>query len=307
MVKSTVTESIDKGIFPNHKQSSMKRKSLIALHVLVWFILMFKDVLLKFFDPNRKISYSFFIRMLIDFSYLLVAITAFYGSYFLVARFLIGKTKRIGLGIVNIITVLLLTILARYLVEFKFLKPIVGFDNYSVNPHFTWWWFILNAVFYYWSYVMYGLLYGFAENYFFQQQRERELLKSEIAFLRSQINPHFLFNSINDIYALTLTRPAEAPNALIKLSELLRYALYSSKTQLVPLTDEVNYLRSYIELENIGKNGKACVQTVFSGEEGNQYIAPMLLIPFVENALKHGVIQSPKHPVEVLLEVRLTE
>lgn len=149
---------------------------------------------------------------------------------------------------------------------------------------------------------MYGLLYGLAEFYFLQEQRQRELLRSEIAFLRSQINPHFLFNSINDIYALTLTRPVQAPNALLKLSDLLRYALYSSKAQLVPLADEINYLQSYIELENIGNNGKACVQTVFSGAQDHQYIAPMLLIPFVENAIKHGVIQSTEYPIEVMLK-----
>ncbi len=148
---------------------------------------------------------------------------------------------------------------------------------------------------------MYGLLYGFVEHYFFQQQRQQELLKTEVAFLRSQINPHFLFNTINDVYALALTRPALAPNALLKLSDLLRYTLYSSNTELVPLSKEVDYLLSYIELESISQEGKGYFKTTFPTDTTSYHIAPMMLIPFVENAIKHGVTKSQEHPIEIEL------
>lgn len=285
----------------------MKRKQLIALHALVWLVLLLKDFLLELVDENSKNSLPDFTPLLIGASYSLVAMTAFYGSYWLIARFLIHNPKKIWQGITNILTVLLLTTTARFVVEFGLLKPILGFDNYANNAYFTWGWFAQNAILYYWSYVLYGLLYGFIENYFRRQQQERELLQSEIIFLRSQLNPHFLFNSLNDLYALMLTRPEQAPPALLKLSELMRYALYHTQTPVVPLADEVNYLKSYIELENIGQNGKACILTTFSGVDGNYYIAPMLLIPFVENALKHGVMHVPEHPVKIVVDVQSTE
>lgn len=288
----------------------MKRKPLIALHTLVWLVVLLKNILAQFISAEEQNSDFYLTALLREAAYLLVPLTAFYGSYYLVAHRHIRRSQQWWWGIVNTLAVLLLTTLVRFVVEFGFLKPVLGFDNYRHNAHFTWGYFIQNAVLYYWSYVLYGVLFGFAEHYFRQnqrqQQREGELLRAEMAFLRSQINPHFLFNSLNDLYALTLTRPAQAPPALLKLTELLRYTLYSSQTSSVLLADELRYLQNYIELENIGQQGEACIQTTFSGEVGNHAIAPMLLIPFVENALKHGAMHLPEHPVKITAVVRAT-
>lgn len=127
-----------------------------------------------------------------------------------------------------------------------------------------------------------------------RSQRERQLLEaqnlaSELNFLRSQVNPHFLFNTLNSLYALTLKKSDDAPETVLKLSGMMRYMLYESNAQLVPLTAEVDYLRNYLALERLRHGEHADVRLDVDGEIDGQRIAPMMFIPFVENAFKHGM------------------
>ncbi|RYF73467.1 MAG: hypothetical protein EOO39_10375 [Cytophagaceae bacterium] len=265
----------------------MKRTYLVLGHLFFWSLFLISDTL------RQQASGSWGRHQnqlwLISAAYLLVTLTAFYGGYGLIYRFIIRRWPWPGwLGLVNVLTTLLLIVATRYIVEFGFLKPLIQYDNYEVNTHFTWSWFAQNAALYYWNWVVYGVLYGFAQHYVRQQQRAREQMKAEVSLLRAQVNPHFLFNVLNDFYALSLTRPTTLPDSLLKLADLLRYMLYSSQSSAVPLTEEIAYLRSYIDLEQLGQSGQARVQTAFSGPFESWQIAPMLLIPFVENAFKHG-------------------
>jgi LytS/YehU family sensor histidine kinase len=117
---------------------------------------------------------------------------------------------------------------------------------------------------------------------------EAQTRSSEIALLRSQINPHFLFNTLNNIYSLVCKKSDDAPSAVMKLSEIMRYMLYDTNTEKVPLNKEINYLRSFIELQQLRLNFKDFIQFEISGQTNDKFISPMLLIPFVENAFKHG-------------------
>lgn len=122
------------------------------------------------------------------------------------------------------------------------------------------------------------------------KDREAENLKSELSFLRSQISPHFMFNVINNIVALARKKSDLVESSLIKLSSLMRYFLYESNAEKVPLDKEVEYLESYISLQQqrFGKN--VSIHLEASNIDGNYEIEPMLLIPFVENAFKHGAL-----------------
>lgn len=124
------------------------------------------------------------------------------------------------------------------------------------------------------------------------KDREAEHLKSELSFLRSQVSPHFMFNVINNIVSLARKKSDEVEPSLIKLSSLMRYFLYESNNDKVPLEKEVEYLRSYIDLQQqrFGKNVK--VQWQSKQIDFGYEIEPMLLIPFVENAFKHGIVQN---------------
>jgi two-component system, LytTR family, sensor kinase len=131
-----------------------------------------------------------------------------------------------------------------------------------------------------------------------QKERENETLKSELSFLRSQISPHFLFNVMNNVVALSRVQPEKVEPTLIQLSQLMRYMLYNSDEKKVSIAKEVDYLESYIALQKL-RFGDS-VDVVFAKKgvytEGS-FIEPMLLIPFVENAFKHGV---------GFIEIRLT-
>ncbi|HLX67357.1 MAG TPA: histidine kinase [Puia sp.] len=129
------------------------------------------------------------------------------------------------------------------------------------------------------------------------QQKQEENLKTELAFLRSQINPHFIFNILNNLVALERMKSPELGPTILKLSSLMQYMLYETDEDKVPLSMEVEYLQSYIDLQRqrFGEKVPICVSLKTPPEDGFYEIEPMLLIPFVENAFKHGVglIEQP--------------
>lgn len=128
----------------------------------------------------------------------------------------------------------------------------------------------------------------------FKSEKQREALKlanldAELKYLKSQINPHFLFNSLNTIYSLAHRRSPETEHALVKLSTIMRYMIYQSNENRVGLQQELRYLRDYIDIQRLRISNDIPVSFELTGDPEGWEIAPMLLIPFVENAFKHGV------------------
>ena len=119
-------------------------------------------------------------------------------------------------------------------------------------------------------------------------------LETELLFLKSQINPHFLFNTIHNIYALTVIQSEAAPEQLLRLSEILRYMLYDSNEDLVDLKREIENLQNYIGLAQLKDSKGLDVQFDIKTDDEQILIAPLLLIPFVENAFKHSQIEDLK-------------
>jgi len=125
---------------------------------------------------------------------------------------------------------------------------------------------------------------------------EKEKLEAELKFLRSQIQPHFLFNTLNNLYALTLKKSESAPDVVIKLSNLLEYSLYSEIKDEVPLNEELNLLKGYTDLEML-RFGKRLILEFIIPEKADGYlIAPLVLLPFVENSFKHGASRVSDSP-----------
>ena len=137
-----------------------------------------------------------------------------------------------------------------------------------------------------------------------KRELERQTMRSELRFLKSQINPHFLFNTLNNLYALTLKKSDKAPEIVLKLSEMMRYMLYECNERRVPLRKEVNYLSNYLDLERLrqGKNMK--IDFTLNGNVGNQKIAPLMFIPFLENSFKHGLNQVAEGFVHIHIDVQ---
>ena len=136
------------------------------------------------------------------------------------------------------------------------------------------------------------------------QERQAENLKTELSFLRSQINPHFIFNILNNLVALERMKSEELGPTILKLSALMQYMLYETGEDKVPLSMEIEYLQSYIDLQRqrFGKNMPIFVS--MDEPEGAYEIEPMLLIPFVENAFKHGAGMIDQRAIHVDLHVK---
>jgi two-component system LytT family sensor kinase len=135
-----------------------------------------------------------------------------------------------------------------------------------------------------------------------RKEKEAENLKSELSFLRSQISPHFMFNVLNNIVALARKKSDLVEPSLIKLSSLMRYFLYENEKEKVSLQKEIEYLQSYIDLQQQRFGSNVAVNVFISETDSNYEIEPMLLIPFVENAFKHGVVRDGS--INISLEVR---
>jgi len=134
-----------------------------------------------------------------------------------------------------------------------------------------------------------------------QRDLENQRLSAELAFLKSQINPHFLFNSLNSIYSLAYQKSDTTPEAILKLSEIMRYMLYECNDNKVDLTKELQYLQNFIDLQKIRFGNKAYIDFKIEGKVTNQKIVPLLLIAFIENAFKHGVANDTLSPIRLLI------
>jgi sensor histidine kinase YesM len=139
---------------------------------------------------------------------------------------------------------------------------------------------------------------------FFMQQEKNELEKcrlntelklkeAELKLLKAQIHPHFLFNTLNNLYGLSLEKSVEAPELVLRLSDILDYILYRCNEPRVKLDDEIENLRNYIEIEKVRYSKKLKLDIEFPIDTGNLKIAPLIILPFVENAFKHGVSNFP--------------
>ncbi len=151
--------------------------------------------------------------------------------------------------------------------------------------------------------MAYSLITSLASQEKARQEERQERLQSELAFLRSQISPHFIFNILNSIVYLIRTRSAQAEPVTIKLSELMRYMLYESADAQVPLEKEVEYLKNYVELQKLRFEEDVDIRLKAEGSSRGQLIEPMLMIPFVENAFKHGVGLIKEPVIDIALSL----
>lgn len=139
------------------------------------------------------------------------------------------------------------------------------------------------------------------------EQRTKEIanekLQAELSFLKAQINPHFLFNTLNNIYALASTQSEHTAAAVMKLSSIMRYVLTEARNDLVPLEKEILFTSHYIELQKMRLTDKTNIDFTINGDPAGRQIAPLLLLPFVENAFKYGISTREWSPIRILLDI----
>jgi sensor histidine kinase YesM len=139
------------------------------------------------------------------------------------------------------------------------------------------------------------------------EQRTKEIanekLHAELSFLKAQINPHFLFNTLNNIYALASDQSDQTAPAVMKLSSIMRYVLTEARNDVVPLEKEIQFTTHYIELQKMRLTDRSSIDFIIKGDPLGRQIAPLLLLPFVENAFKYGISTRERSPIKILLEI----
>jgi two-component sensor histidine kinase len=136
---------------------------------------------------------------------------------------------------------------------------------------------------------------------------EKEKIDAELAYLKAQINPHFLFNTLNSIYSLAIVQSDNVASSIVKLSNMMRYILSESSSDAVNLEKEIDYIRSYIELQQIRFGSFIDFSCNITGDPKNKMIAPLVLIPFIENAYKHGVNAEENSIIRITISITDTE
>lgn len=137
------------------------------------------------------------------------------------------------------------------------------------------------------------------------KQAHKEKINAELSYLKAQINPHFLFNTLNSIYSLAIQKSDETANAVVKLSGMMRYVLTESQNEFVSLQKELEYINNYIELQKIRLDPNVKLHFSVDGSINGKKIAPLILIPFIENAFKYGV--NAEENSEIKIEISVNE
>lgn len=194
-------------------------------------------------------------------------------------------------------------ILVAYCLFATFIPKILIIDTHIYNPpkpggRFDWH-DMSNIVFLFWSIVFFSLVYEINNRL---KKTEREKQSAELAYLKAQVNPHFLFNTLNSIYALALDNSPRTANAVVKLSGLMRYVITEAEQDFVPLEKELNYILDYIELQRLRLDHTVQLNTHIDINPEGHKIAPLILVTFIENAFKYGV--NPE--LESVIDIRLS-
>jgi sensor histidine kinase YesM len=165
------------------------------------------------------------------------------------------------------------------------------FPGFFFISYYKWW----EITLFFFVFISVTTLLKLSKSWFVVSRLQRQLLETdkqrvqaELKALKAQINPHFFFNTLNSIYSMSLDKDERLPGTVLQLSELMRYFLYESREDLVPLSKEIHVLNDYIALQKIRSDEKLEIKAEMGEDPGRQKIAPLLLIAFVENAFKHG-------------------
>ena len=265
----------------------------IVLHLTLWgisFLLLYKLFTIDYDSGFADVLYTalFHIPLLLTVYANLLLIKLFfekrqYGFYVLFVFLLIAT----GVGM--------------YFLIFRLLVPLLLAKYYFIAYYSPWQIVQFMAV-----YLFLSLLFHLAVGWFFLRENEFQLQKEnhqvQLRNLKAQINPHFLFNSLNNIYALVGPDNLLARDYLTKLSDSLRYMIYETNAEFVPLKDEVQYLENYFELEKLRLSGSEAVSIEKQGHFDQYVIAPLLLLPLVENCFRHCNRKDPH--IRIGLEIK---
>ncbi|SHF39819.1 sensor histidine kinase [Flavisolibacter ginsengisoli] len=273
------------------------------IHIVYWTWFLFSPLVYWYLRREPVELMKLFKPLFI--SQFIVGATTFYFQYFLVMPKLFKSKRQIGSVVLWSIISLLIYIILRYFVEELVYPHFLGLRNYTAGTSLVY--YVFDNIYFGGKYIISASLIWLVVNNAKIIEARNELQKqqaeAEINFLRGQINPHFLFNTINNIYSLVYHKSEKALPAIQKLGELMRYMTTELAKEKVELEKEIEYLRSSIDLNALRYTGGGAVNMTITGDPKRKEIAPFILLPFVENAFKYGVADEQHQPIEINLRI----
>lgn len=280
----------------------MKNKGPLAVHLLFWTLIL-AVLLWDTFSSNQRPSLY---EVAMRFGYFaIINLSIFYINYTLLIPILVKQKKKYGLYMVSIFMLIAIMVVIKTVVaslNSGFFLTYINEDNGKIE-YLELTKYVIFAIFVSGFFIVVSALLKFAIDWFGSERIQRDLVSEkremELQFLKSQLNPHFLFNSLNNIYSLAYQKSDKTADAILKLSEIMRYMIYESNDSWVSLSKEIDYVQSYIELQKLRFKDGAAVELTLNGEIDDQQVVPLILISFVENAFKHGVANDPNDPIRI--------
>lgn len=268
----------------------MTTQNKIITHISLWAG--FVGILfLLFFLQHGKIHFSLLQNILLG------AILFYINYLFLIPYFLFQR--KIALYVCTSLIVFILLLFLPTVFKSFWAEPIL--PRHFFRGRFPF--FIFMQLFFFIAAIAIRFYEQWKENEKKAQMIRTEQITSELHYLKNQINPHFLFNSLNSIYALTVKKSAQAPEAVITLSELMRYMLYETNAHFVPIEKELQYIENYIKLQRLRMTDSNVVTLKINGNVENKKVSPLLFISFIENAFKFGANSVGKMVVSIVFNL----
>ncbi|MEZ5041558.1 MAG: histidine kinase [Saprospiraceae bacterium] len=269
----------------NHQGETIKNKKQLYYHLVFW-LLYFLYHTLQYSERIEDFEFSMFINLptlTVD------PLFVYLNLYWLIPSFLLKKRWMLfGFwAFCGIVLVAFFTRLYWYEVAYALYPQFITCNTCGVFSH---------NFFYNMAQGSYLLAFSSALRlYYLNVDKDKKLsdinqekLHTELSFLKSQIHPHFFFNTLNNIYALSVQKSAQTPEMILKLSQLMDYLIYQSDSPLVPLNKEIKYMNLYLDLERLRFGKRLDLNIDITGNMEGKSIPPLLLLPFIENSFKHG-------------------
>lgn len=284
--------------------ASMKTKVRIWVHVIYWiYTMFFVEFLNKLAYKNQMVRPD---PDLIFFSNIILFAGVFYLNYCILLPVFFKKRRFLSL-VASWFVLAGLFVGVRFLVQEHLFLKWWNICNYCYEDYSRQGgaYIFSNAMLCFSYIILPGSIIWFVDNWL-KSERQRlhlqeEKVAAERALLQSQVSPHFLFNSLNNIYSMVYHHSENSLPAIQKLSGMMRYVIADGSAEEIPLNNEISYLKDYIELQQYRSRNTA-LSFDLSGDTAGKYIAPLILISFVENVFKHGVVTDAAHPVCIQLE-----
>ena len=284
--------------------NASKRKYLPQwfVHAFLWCAL-FGVLIYPFLLESRSIPPHIIIKLV------MAAVLFYFNYYYLVPNFLLKDKIKIYIGI-SIVLISIVGYGSHSLFPPEGPKDFGPITDYMKERRES----RMPIRFSLMPFVVFGIPYIFAimlrvytelqKNENLRRSVEKEKVQSELQFLKTQLNPHFLFNSLNTIYSLSVKKSPDTSEAIINLSELMRYMIYEADKDLVPLNKEIEYIKSYVALQRLRLADSENVFLKISGDDTGKIIPALLFISFIENAFKYGTDYDGKTNVKINLLIK---